>query len=84
MERFALAKLALKMEGIKRFVYSSSQSMYGNSDTEEELEEFGEVKKMQLPLMLGPSGKQNALYALHDNDFTVVCFRPSTVFGNKS
>ena len=75
-----LAKLA-KEKGIKRFVYSSSQSMYGISDTEEELEEDKSQKNAITSYARTKWEAECALNALHDNDFTVVCFRPSTVFG---
>ena len=45
-----LAKLA-KEKGIKRFVYSSSQSMYGISDTEEELEELASSLEIEVKLV---------------------------------
>ena len=75
-----LAKLA-KEKGIKRFVYSSSQSMYGISDTEEELEEDKSQKNAITSYARTKWEAECALNALDDNDFTVVCFRPSTVFG---
>ena len=60
---------------ITTFVYSSSQSMwdfrYGRDLKRTK------AKKMRLPLMLGPEG-ECALKDLHNDDFTVVCFRPST------
>ena len=75
-----LAKLA-KEKGIKRFVYSSSQSMYGISDTEEELEEDKSQKNAITAYARTKWEAECALKDLHNDDFTVVCFRPSTVFG---
>ena len=75
-----LAKLA-KQKGIKRFVYSSSQSMYGISDTEEELEEDKSQKNAITAYARTKWEAECALKELHNDDFTVVCFRPSTVFG---
>lgn len=75
-----LAKLA-KQKGISRFVYVSSQSMYGISDTNSELEEDNSKK---LPITAYAKTKWAAeceLKKLVDSNFTVVCFRPSTVFG---
>lgn len=75
-----LARLA-KKAGVKRFIYSSSQSMYGISDTDEELEED---KSLKNPLTAYAKTKWDAevdLKKLASNDFMVVCFRPSTVFG---
>jgi len=74
-----LAKMA-KEAGVKRFVYSSSQSMYGISETDEELDEDSPKN----PLTAYARTKWNAeceLKKLGSDDFTVVCFRPSTVFG---
>lgn len=75
-----LAQLA-KEAGVKRFIYSSSQSMYGISETDEELEEDSSKKK---PFTIYAKTKWEAeceLKKLCSNDFTVVCLRPSTVFG---
>lgn len=75
-----LAKLA-KKAGVKRFIYSSSQSMYGISKTDEELDEDNSLKN---PLTAYAKTKWDAecgLKKLGFDDFTVVCFRPSTVFG---
>ena len=75
-----LARLA-KKAGVKRFVYSSSQSMYGISNLDEELDEDLSEKN---PLTVYARTKWEAeceLKKLHSKDFTVVCFRPSTVFG---
>ena len=75
-----LAKLA-KEKGIKRFVYSSSQSMYGISDTEEELEEDKSKKNAITAYARTKWEAECELKEMNDDNFTVVCFRPSTVFG---
>ena len=75
-----LANKAKKF-GIERFVYVSSQSMYGISNLSEELDEDSSQKN---PLTEYAKTKWDAeceLKKLSSNDFTVVCFRPSTVFG---
>lgn len=75
-----LANLA-KEAGVKRFIYSSSQSMYGISNTNEELDEDDSEKN---PITVYAKTKWQAeceLKKLASSDFTVVCFRPSTVFG---
>ncbi|MBN1468008.1 MAG: NAD(P)-dependent oxidoreductase [Fusobacteriaceae bacterium] len=74
-----LAKLAKELK-IKRFIYASSQSMYGISKIEEELDEDAEKN----PITAYAKTKWNAeceLKKLSSDDFIVVCFRPSTVFG---
>lgn len=75
-----LADLA-KKNGVKRFVYASSQSMYGISETDEGLEEDNSKKN---PLTAYAKTKWEAevtLKELGTDEFIVVCFRPSTVFG---
>jgi len=75
-----LAELAKKSK-VKRFVYSSSQSMYGISDTDKELDED---KSKKNPVTAYAIAKWNAELYLHkiaSNDFVVTSMRPSTVFG---
>ena len=75
-----LANIA-KKKGVKRFIYASSQSMYGISDSEVELDEHDSEKK---PVTAYASTKWEAeiyLMGMHSNSFSVSCFRPSTVFG---
>lgn len=75
-----LANLA-KGIGIKRFVFASSQSMYGISETDDELDEDRSIKS---PITAYAKTKWEAecgLKKLGTENFTVVCFRPSTVFG---
>lgn len=75
-----LAELA-KKAGVKRFIYSSSQSMYGISNLDVELDEDESEKN---PITAYARTKWEAelcLKKLQDSKFTVVAFRPSTVFG---
>lgn len=75
-----LATLA-KAAGIRRFVYASSQSMYGVADVSSELDEDTSEKN---PVTMYARTKWDAeqeLKKLHSDSFCVVCFRPSTVFG---
>lgn len=75
-----LAKLA-KESGVKRFIYSSSQSMYGISETDNELDEDNSRKN---PITEYAKTKWQAeceLRKLLSDDFTLVFLRPSTVFG---
>ena len=76
----SLAKLA-KEAGVKRFVYASSQSMYGISKANEELDEDESDKN---PITSYAKTKWEAeleIKKLANDNFTIVCFRPSTVFG---
>jgi nucleoside-diphosphate-sugar epimerase len=75
-----LAQLA-RQAGVKRFIYSSSQSMYGIARLDQELDEDKSEKN---PVTVYARTKWDAectLMKLSNDDFTVVCFRPSTVFG---
>ncbi len=70
-----------KKASVKRFVYASSQSMYGISNTNDELDEDNSTKE---PLTTYARTKWEAeceLKKMNSDDFTVICFRPSTVFG---
>ncbi len=75
-----IAKLA-KTIGVHRFIYASSQSMYGIAKEGKELDEDMSEKN---PITAYAKTKWLAeieLKKICSNDFTVVCFRPSTVFG---
>ena len=75
-----LARLA-RGHGVNRFIYSSSQSMYGISKVTDELDEDNGEKN---PITAYAKTKWDAeceLKKLCTDDFTVACFRPSTVFG---
>jgi nucleoside-diphosphate-sugar epimerase len=69
-----------KEAGVGRFIFSSTQSIYGISKTDEELSE----DSLKNPITAYAKAKWEAegeLGKLSSEDFTVVCFRPSTVFG---
>lgn len=76
-----IATLA-KEAGVKRFIYGSSQSMYGISNTDNELDEDTSEKN---PLTAYAKTKWDAELELNkmcDDNFIVTSFRPSTVFGS--
>ena len=75
-----LAMLA-REAGVQRFVYSSSQSMYGISNTDRELDEDDSEKNPVTAYARTKWEGELALKQLAAPGFTVVCFRPSTVFG---
>ena len=75
-----LCRLA-RETGVSRFVYASSQSMYGISNSDSELDEDNSDKN---PITAYARTKWKAeceINQLADDNFTVVSFRPSTVFG---
>jgi nucleoside-diphosphate-sugar epimerase len=75
-----LAELS-RLAGVKRFIYASSQSMYGVSDSDNELDEDLSKKN---PVTAYAKTKWDAelqLGELQTDSFLVCAFRPSTVFG---
>jgi nucleoside-diphosphate-sugar epimerase len=75
-----IAKIA-REAGVSRFIYASSQSMYGVSDSDSDLDEDLSNKN---PLTTYAKTKWEAelkLKELNTKFFTVCSFRPSTVFG---
>lgn len=76
-----LAKIA-KNCGVKRFVYASTQSLYGIADTNIELEEDSSSKNPITAYAKTKWLSEQKLMKLQDNNFTVVFMRPSTVFGS--
>jgi nucleoside-diphosphate-sugar epimerase len=75
-----LAKLA-REAGVCRFVYASSQSMYGISDTENELDEDNSKKNPVTSYAIAKWRAEQELHKMTSSDFVVTSFRPSTVFG---
>lgn len=75
-----LAKLAKKV-GVKRFVYVSSQSMYGVSDTTCELDEDNSEKNPVTAYAIHKWAAEQELNSITSDDFVVTSMRPSTVFG---
>ena len=75
-----LAKLAKKAK-ISRFIFSSSQSMYGVSNTSDELDEDYSEKKPVTQYAKSKWDAEKFILDLNDDNFCVTCFRPSTVFG---
>jgi nucleoside-diphosphate-sugar epimerase len=75
-----LAELCKKKK-VKRLIYASSQSMYGISDNQQELEEENSKKNPVTAYAKTKWEAEKKIKTLNDDDFTVVMFRPSTVFG---
>ena len=75
-----LAELS-KSCGIERFVFASSQSIYGVSDVTREMDEYDSEKAPVTAYALSKWKAELELSKLNDNNFSVVSFRPSTVFG---
>ena len=75
-----LAKLA-KESKVKRFIYSSSQSMYGISQSTDELDEMKSKKNPLTAYGITKWKSEQEILKLSDKDFSVVALRFSTVFG---
>lgn len=75
-----LADAAQRM-GVRRLIYASSQSMYGISNVERELDEDDSEKHPVTAYARTKWEAECKLKELQTTDFTVVCFRPSSVFG---
>lgn len=67
--------------GVRRFVYASSQSMYGISDIDAELDEYDSEKNAITAYARTKWDAECELNKLNSPGFQVVSFRPSTVFG---
>lgn len=67
--------------GVQRFVYVSSQSMYGIAKGDDELDEDRSEKNPLTAYARTKWEAECALKELHNDHFIVSCFRPSTVFG---
>ena len=75
-----LAKLA-KKAGVSRFIFSSSQSMYGVSELDSELDEDNSEKNPVTAYAAAKWDAEQALNSMSSDNFIVTSFRPSTVFG---
>jgi nucleoside-diphosphate-sugar epimerase len=79
MATLKLAECA-KKAGVKRFLYTSSQSIYGVSDTSKEVDEEGQKN----PVTIYAKTKWQSecdLRALCDGNFTIAYLRPATAYG---
>lgn len=70
-----------KKSGVKRFIYASSQSMYGISDTKDELDEDDSEKNPVTSYAIAKWKAEQKINTLSNDHFTITSFRPSTVFG---
>ncbi len=75
-----LAEIA-KEAGVSRFVYASSQSMYGISNTDNELDEDDSEKNPVTAYAVAKWAAEREINLMTCEEFVVTSFRPSTVFG---
>jgi nucleoside-diphosphate-sugar epimerase len=76
----ALAIMARDV-GVSRLVYASSQSMYGISDTCNELDEDDSEKAPVTAYAIAKWNAEQQLHSMSTDDFVITSLRPSTVFG---
>jgi nucleoside-diphosphate-sugar epimerase len=67
--------------GVKRFIYSSSQSMYGISPADITLSEDDSVKNPATAYAKSKWQVEEHIFSRQSNGMQVVALRPSTVFG---
>lgn len=70
-----------KAAGVSRFVYVSTQSIYGISNSDQELDEDDSIKNPQTAYASSKWKAEQEILAMSDNFFSSVALRPSTVFG---
>tara|TARA_B100000575_G_scaffold294581_1_gene311758 strand:- start:9595 stop:10629 length:1035 start_codon:yes stop_codon:yes gene_type:complete len=75
-----LAEMAKKFN-VKKLIYISSQSMYGVSDSKDELDEDNSPKNPVTEYAKTKWEAEKNLRAIASNDFCICYLRPSTVFG---
>ncbi len=66
--------------GVKRFVFASTQSIYGESDTGKEMDEDSPKNPLTAYALSKWYAEQGVL-SLNNDHFTAVALRPATVFG---
>ena len=70
-----------EFSGVKRFIYASSQSMYGVSQAPGELDEDTSIKNPVTAYAIAKWDAEKEINLMSSEDFLVTSFRPSTVFG---
>ena len=75
-----IAELA-KASGVSRFIFISTQSIYGISNTVDELDEVNSVKNPQTAYAKSKWKAEQEILSMSDQNFVSTALRPSTVFG---
>jgi nucleoside-diphosphate-sugar epimerase len=74
------AKMA-KKAGVEKFIFISTQSIYGISTSTDELDEDNSIKNPQTAYASSKWKAEQEILAMSDSSFTSTALRPSTVFG---
>lgn len=75
-----VAELA-KAAKVKRFIFVSTQSMYGITQIDSELDEDDSIKNPQTAYAKSKLSAETEILNMSNNEFTSTSLRPSTVFG---
>lgn len=70
-----------KKAGVGKFIFISTQSIYGISSSSEELDEDNSMKNPQTAYASSKWKAEQEILAMSDSIFTATSLRPSTVFG---
>ena len=70
-----------KKSGVEKFIFVSTQSIYGISSSADELDEDNSIKNPQTTYASSKWRAEQEILALSDSSFTSTALRPSTVFG---
>ena len=70
-----------KKAGVEKFIFVSTQSIYGISSSSEELDEDNSIKNPQTAYASSKWRAEQEILALSDPSFISTALRPSTVFG---
>ena len=70
-----------KKAGVGKFIFISTQSIYGISSSSEELDEDYSIKNPQTTYASSKWRAEQEILAMSDSSFTSTALRPSTVFG---
>ena len=70
-----------KLAGIKKFLFASTQSIYGISDSRLELDEDNSIKNPQTAYARSKWMAEQEILEMSDANFVAIAIRPSTVFG---
>jgi nucleoside-diphosphate-sugar epimerase len=70
-----------KKSGVKKFIFISTQSIYGISSSTEELDEDNSIKNPQTAYASSKWKAEQEILAMSDSSFISTALRPSTVFG---
>jgi len=70
-----------KRAGVEKFIFLSTQSIYGISSSSDELDEDNSIKNPQTAYASSKWRAEQEILAMSDQSFVSTALRPSTVFG---